>query len=81
MALTADAPVAASRAASASADAPSLGHVLRGLVALGGFRLARWREYRRTLAELQALDNRVLADMGLNRAGLPGVAREAAGYR
>ena len=44
-------------------------------------RLARWREYRRTLAELQALDDRTLNDMALNRAGLPGVAREAAGYR
>jgi len=81
MALTADAPLAASRAASVPADAPTLGQVLRGMIALGGVRLARWREYRRTLSELQGLDNRTLADMGLNRAGLPGVAREAAGYR
>ena len=32
-------------------------------------------------SELQALDDRTLNDMALNRAGLPGVAREAAGYR
>ncbi|SFI51192.1 DUF1127 domain-containing protein [Albimonas pacifica] len=81
MALTADAPLAASRAASAPADAPSLGQILRGMVSLAGVRLARWREYHRTLAELQALDNRVLADMGLHRSSLQGVAREAAGYK
>ncbi|WP_339947336.1 DUF1127 domain-containing protein [uncultured Albimonas sp.] len=79
MALTADAPIAASRAASAST--PTLGQTLRGLTSLSVARLARWREYRRTLAELQALDDRTLNDMALNRAGLPGVAREAAGYR
>lgn len=42
-------------------------------------RFARWREYRRTLAELQALDDRTLADFGWSRAALPGVAREAVG--
>ncbi|MDF2231598.1 DUF1127 domain-containing protein [Albimonas sp. CAU 1670] len=79
MALTADAPVAASSAASAST--PSLADVLRGFVKLGAFRLARWREYHRTLAELQALDDRTLADMSLHRSSLRGVAREAAGYK
>jgi uncharacterized protein YjiS (DUF1127 family) len=42
-------------------------------------RFGRWREYRRTLNELQALDGRTLRDLGLNRGDLRRVAREAAG--
>ncbi len=49
------------------------------VVAALAVRFARWREYRRTLAELQALDDRTLADFGWSRAGLPAVAREAVG--
>ena len=79
MALTADAPLAS--AAPASASSATLGQVGKGLFALGLRNLARWREYRRALAELQSLDDRTLADMSLNRAGLKGVAREAAGYK
>ena len=38
----------------------------------------RWRVYRRTLDELNALDNRDLADLGLSRSMIRGVALEAA---
>jgi len=39
---------------------------------------ARYRMYRRTLAELARLSDRDLADLGLNRNVIEGVAREAA---
>ncbi|AHM05711.1 hypothetical protein roselon_03455 [Roseibacterium elongatum DSM 19469] len=39
---------------------------------------ANWRMYRRTLAELQALSGRELADLGLNRSLLRRAALEAA---
>lgn len=79
MALTADAPLAS--ASRAAASAPTLGQVLRGMIALGAQRAAKWREYRRVLNELQALDDRTLADMSLHRSSLRGVAREAAGLK
>lgn len=41
-------------------------------------RYARYRVYRTTLEELQALSDRDLADLGMNRAGLKGIAEEAA---
>jgi uncharacterized protein YjiS (DUF1127 family) len=34
-----------------------------------------WRSYRRTVRELSALSNRELADLGINRADIPFVAR------
>ncbi|MFW8596236.1 DUF1127 domain-containing protein [Cribrihabitans neustonicus] len=34
------------------------------------------REYKRTVNELRALSNRELADIGLHRSGIRGVARE-----
>ena len=40
--------------------------------------LGRWRVYRRTLDELSALDDRDLADLGLSRSMIRGVAIEAA---
>ncbi|MCC1494072.1 DUF1127 domain-containing protein [Cognatishimia sp. F0-27] len=40
-------------------------------------RWARYTLYRRTLAELNGLSNRELADLGLSRAGLRSVAYEA----
>jgi uncharacterized protein YjiS (DUF1127 family) len=42
-------------------------------------RFGRWREYRRTLSELEALDARTPRDIGLTRGDLRRVAREAAG--
>jgi len=39
----------------------------------------KWRTYRRTLAELSALSNRDLADLGLSRSAIRNVALEA-GY-
>ena len=39
---------------------------------------AAWRVYRRTIEELSALDNRDLADLGLSRSMIRGVAYEAA---
>ena len=38
----------------------------------------RWRVYRRTIDELSALDNRDLADLGLSRSMIRGVAYDAA---
>ena len=37
-----------------------------------------WRNYRNTVAELNGLSNRSLADMGLVRANIREVARKAA---
>ena len=42
---------------------------------MGKFR--DWRSYRRTVAELSALTNRELNDLGINRADIPSVARRA----
>lgn len=39
---------------------------------------ANWRTYRRTIEELSALDNRDLADLGLSRSMIRGIAYEAA---
>ena len=41
-------------------------------------RLARRRTYLRTVAELQALSDRELADLGLHRSEIGRVARQAA---
>ena len=41
-------------------------------------RLAAYRIYRKTFAELAALDDRILADMGFARSDIARVAREAA---
>jgi len=35
----------------------------------------KWRNYRRTVAELSALTNRELDDLGINRGDIPYVAR------
>lgn len=64
------APVAAP--ARPAAEAP------RGLVARLSEQAGRWVAYRRTLAELQALDDRTLADLGMTRGALRGIARRAA---
>lgn len=40
-------------------------------------RYARWRRYRRTLNELSGLTNRDLHDLGIARAQIPHIAREA----
>ena len=39
---------------------------------------AQWRVYRRTVAELSALSDRDLSDLGLGRASIRAVALEAA---
>ena len=55
---------------------------IRGLFAerLDALRLgfARWRTYRTTLEQLQALTDRDLADLGVYRGNIPQIAREAA---
>jgi len=38
--------------------------------------LARRALYRRTVSELQSLTNRELADLGISRSGIRGLARE-----
>jgi uncharacterized protein YjiS (DUF1127 family) len=40
-------------------------------------RYARWQRYNRTVAELGSLSNRDLADLGINRADIQRVARDA----
>jgi uncharacterized protein YjiS (DUF1127 family) len=39
---------------------------------------AKWRLYRRTLAELQSLNGRELADLGLHRSMIKRIALDAA---
>ncbi|MBV7409343.1 DUF1127 domain-containing protein [Maritimibacter sp. DP1N21-5] len=39
---------------------------------------AQRKVFNRTVAELRALDNRDLADLGISRAEIPFIAREAA---
>lgn len=41
-------------------------------------RMARYRVYRETQAELEGLSDRDLADLGLSRAGIKAIALEAA---
>lgn len=43
-------------------------------------RVAQYRTYRKALDELQSLDARELADIGLTRGDVRRLAREAAGY-
>jgi uncharacterized protein YjiS (DUF1127 family) len=40
-------------------------------------RYARWQRYNRTVTELGSLSNRDLADLGINRADITRVARDA----
>jgi uncharacterized protein YjiS (DUF1127 family) len=37
-----------------------------------------WKRFSRTVSELEALSNRELADLGINRVDITRVAREAA---
>ena len=41
-------------------------------------RWARYRVYRETVSELSALSNRDLADLGIGRGAIHGIAMEAA---
>lgn len=49
-----------------------------GLIDRARAAFARYRAYRNTLIELQSLSSRELADLGLSRASVRDVAREAA---
>jgi uncharacterized protein YjiS (DUF1127 family) len=40
-------------------------------------RVASWKRYSRTVSELNALSNRELADLGIIRADIPTIARQA----
>ena len=40
--------------------------------------LRRWNAYLQTVRELDALDNRSLADLGIKRGDIPTIAREYA---
>ncbi len=42
-------------------------------------RVATWKRYSRTVAELESLSTRELADLGLGRSDIRRIAREAAG--
>jgi uncharacterized protein YjiS (DUF1127 family) len=41
-------------------------------------RITTWKRYNRTVTELQALTNRELSDLGIARADIARIAREAA---
>ncbi|MFO1032628.1 MAG: DUF1127 domain-containing protein [Hyphomicrobiales bacterium] len=41
-------------------------------------RITAWKRYNRTVAELSALTNRELSDLGIARTDIQRVAREAA---
>jgi uncharacterized protein YjiS (DUF1127 family) len=41
-------------------------------------RYSTWKRYSRTVQELEALSSRDLADLGITRADIPRLAREAA---
>ena len=41
-------------------------------------RYSNWKRYSRTLQELESLSNRELADLGISRADIGRLAREAA---
>ena len=41
-------------------------------------RINTWKRYNRTVSELAALSNRELADLGIMRADINRIAREAA---
>ncbi|MGO4524209.1 DUF1127 domain-containing protein [Microvirga sp. 2MCAF35] len=40
-------------------------------------RLASWRRYRQTFRELEALNDRELADLGIGRRDIRAIARQA----
>lgn len=40
-------------------------------------RYATWKRYSRTVAELESLSNRDLADLGISRHDIPRLAKEA----
>ena len=56
----------------------SFGHGLGGLRASLAQRLARYRTYRTTVNELAMLTDRELADMGIHRSDIRGIAADAA---
>ena len=58
----------------------SLGQTLSTLKANLAQRFAQFRAYRTTLNELSQLSDRELADMGIHRANIGAIARDAA-YR
>ncbi len=86
MALIADAPARRSNLVHEAAARPavsgpaSFGELAGAFLSLAAHRVGRWRDYRRTMNELEALDDRALRDMALSRGELKRVAREAAGY-
>jgi uncharacterized protein YjiS (DUF1127 family) len=54
-----------------------LGNLLHGM----GASLAEWRQRHRAYAELAALDDRSLADMGITRSEIPYVLSRAPAHR
>ncbi len=40
-------------------------------------RISNWKRYNRTVSELNSLTNRELADLGINRADISNIARQA----
>jgi uncharacterized protein YjiS (DUF1127 family) len=62
-------------------DYPEAGRaseILHGLVARLEARIAYWLRYRATVAQLNDLTDRQLADIGISRGNIAAVARSAA---
>jgi uncharacterized protein YjiS (DUF1127 family) len=55
---------------------PRFAGLRRGLAGLVG-RIASWQQSRRLVRRLSSLDDRLLADIGIERADIPDVARGA----
>jgi uncharacterized protein YjiS (DUF1127 family) len=59
-------------------EAERASEVLHGLIARLEARIAYWLRYRATVAELNDLTDRQLADIGISRGNIAAVARTAA---
>jgi len=55
-----------------------IAHQFNALVAKLADQLRRYRVYRQTVSELQSLNDRDLADLGIHRSGITTIAIEAA---
>lgn len=55
-----------------------IAHQFNTLVAKLSDQRRRYRVYRQTISELQVLNDRDLADLGMHRSAITSIAREAA---
>ena len=57
----------------ATAEGPSLGEALGGVVIAIGKAVSQWQERRTAVRELSELDDRMLSDIGISRSEIPAV--------